>query len=64
MLEQIFGSKTRVKLLHIFLSNPEEWFFVRELTRKLKQQVNSVRVELKNLEDVGLLLSEKKDNKK
>lgn len=64
MLEQIFSSKTRVKLLHIFLSNPHEWFFVRELTRKLHQPINSIRVELKNLESVGLLVTEQKDNKK
>lgn len=37
---------------------------MRELTRKLHQRINSIRVELKNLESFGLLLTERKDNKK
>jgi len=64
MLEQLFGSKTRVRLLHIFLSNPDKQFFVRELTRKLHQPINSIRNELKNLENVGLLISDTQNNKR
>jgi predicted transcriptional regulator len=64
MLEQLFGSKTRVRLLHIFLSNPDKQFFVRELTRKLHQPINSIRNELKNLELVGLLVSDTQNNKR
>lgn len=64
MLDQLFGSKTRVKLLHIFLSNPDKRFFVRELTRKIRQRINSVRLELQNLESVGLLHSIVENNKK
>jgi predicted transcriptional regulator len=55
MLEQLFGSQTRIKLLHIFLSNPEEKYFVRELTRALDSQINAVRRELENLEDLGII---------
>jgi len=55
MLEQLFGSKTRTQLLRTFLQNPEEAFFVRELTRKLGVQINSVRHELSKLEKMGLL---------
>lgn len=64
MLDQLFGSKTRVRLLHIFLHNTEKKFFVRELTRKLKQPINSIRTELENLESLGLLRAEKENNKK
>ena len=64
MLDQLFGSKTRVKLLHIFLSNPDSRFFVRELTRKVSQRINSVRLELNNLESFGLLKSSTENNKK
>jgi predicted transcriptional regulator len=53
MLEQLFGSQTRVRLLQIFLSNPEEKYFVRELTRNLNSQINAIRRELENLEDLG-----------
>lgn len=64
MLDHLFGSKTRVKLLHLFLSNPENRFFVRELTRKLHQPINSVRRELTNLTNIGLLGAHDERNKK
>ncbi len=54
-LEQLFGSQTRARLLSLFLLHPEEAFFVRELTRKIDAQLNSVRRELKNLMDLGLV---------
>lgn len=55
MLEQLFGSKTRVKLLSLFLKNPDQVFFVRELTRKLNLQINAIRRELLNLEKTGII---------
>ncbi|MEK7540164.1 MAG: winged helix-turn-helix domain-containing protein, partial [Patescibacteria group bacterium] len=64
MLEQLFGSRTRVKLLRLFLSNPQEEYYVRELTRRMNEQINSIRRELSNLEDMGLLLSEEREGKK
>jgi len=56
MLEQLFGSQTRMKLLHLFLSNPEEKYFVRELTRILNSQINAIRRELENLEELGIII--------
>lgn len=41
MIEQLFGSKTRVKLLHLFYENPNRSFYVREITRKIDEQINS-----------------------
>ncbi len=55
-IEQLFGSKTRVRLLSLFLENPERAFYVRELTRRIDAQLNSVRRELKNLVDIGIVL--------
>ncbi len=55
MLEQLFGSQTRVKLLQLFLINPDEKYFVRELTRNLDSQINAIRRELKNLEELGII---------
>jgi predicted transcriptional regulator len=64
-LEQLFGSKTRARLLGLFLQNPDEAYFVRELTRKIGAQLNSVRRELKNLQEIGLVEEqENKDKKK
>ena len=62
MLEKLFGSKTRVKLLKIFLVNPDEKYYIRQLARTLKTQVNSIRRELTNLEEFGLLTSVDNDS--
>jgi hypothetical protein len=63
MIEQLFGSKTRVKLLHLFLDNPDRSFYVREITRKIDEQINSVRRELSNLLEVGIIQSDSSNNK-
>ncbi len=64
MLKQLFTSNTRVKLLSLFLLNPDEEYFIRELTRKLDEQINSVRRELDNLKKLGLLKSKEQNRKK
>lgn len=63
MIDALFGSKTRVKLLHLFLSNPGRAFYVREITRKIDEQINSVRRELANMLNVGIIKSENSNNK-
>lgn len=63
MIEQLFGSKTRVKLLQLFLANPGRSFYVRELTRKIDEQINSVRRELANLLGIGIIRSDSVNNK-
>jgi hypothetical protein len=55
MLEHLFGSRTRVKLISVFLSRPSEPLFVRELTRLIDTQINAVRRELANLKSLGLV---------
>jgi hypothetical protein len=63
MIDALFGSKTRVKLLHLFLNNPGQPFYVREITRKVDEQINSVRRELSNMLEVGIITSDSSDNK-
>lgn len=63
MIDALFGSKTRVKLLHLFLNNPGKSFFVREITRIIDEQINSVRRELSNMLEVGIITSDSADNK-
>ena len=63
MIEALFGSKTRVKLLHLFLNNPNRAFYVREITRKIDEQINSVRRELANMLSVGIIKSETSNNR-
>ncbi len=63
MIEQLFGSKTRVKLLQLFYGNPSRSFYVREITRRIDEQINSVRRELSNLLSIGIISSETTNNK-
>lgn len=63
MIDALFGSKTRVKLLHLFLNNPGKAFYVREITRLIDEQINSVRRELSNMLAVGVITSDNADNK-
>lgn len=63
MIDALFGSKTRVKLLHLFMNNPGKSFYVREITRMIDEQINSVRRELNNLLNIGIITSDTHDNK-
>jgi hypothetical protein len=57
MLGKKFGSNSRVKILKLFLLHPESKFYIRQIARGLKLQINSVRRELENLEKFGILVS-------
>jgi hypothetical protein len=63
MIDALFGSKTRVKLLHLFLNNPNRAFYVREITRKIEEQINSVRRELANMLSIGIIQSDSANNR-
>lgn len=62
-LEKLFGSKTRAKLLNLFFENSGKSYYVREITRVIDEQINSVRRELINLGSIGIIKSETFDNK-
>ena len=62
-LEKLFGSKTRAKLLSLFFENTEKSYYVREITRVIEEQINSVRRELTNLSALGLVKIENYENK-
>ena len=62
-IEKLFGSKTRAKLLELFFSDVSKSYYVREITRVIEEQINSVRRELINLEGIGIVKSETYDNK-
>ncbi len=63
MIDALFGSKTRIKLLHLFLNNPNRAFYVREITRKIDEQINSVRRELANMLNIGIIKSDSSNNR-
>lgn len=62
MLDGIISSRTKRKLLTLFLTNPKSRFYVRELSRHIKENINSVRYELKKLSSIGLTSAEKEAN--
>lgn len=55
LLDHLLGSRTRAKILRLLLTNPEKSYFVREISRKLREHVNSVRRELRFLSDVDII---------
>lgn len=64
MLEQLFGSKTRIKILRLFFRNSTKSYFVRELSREIGVQINAVRRELELLLSLKIIIElEKEDSK-
>lgn len=63
MVDQLFGSKTRVKLLNLFYGNANRSYYVREITRTIDEQINSVRRELANLLSIGIIKSDTNNNR-
>ncbi len=49
--------------MELFYSNPNRSFYVREITRKIDEQINSVRRELSNLLNIGIITSDTNNNK-
>lgn len=62
-LSDLIVSKVRVKLLKIFLGQFKGLYYVRELTRMTKEEINAIRRELEHLLQAGLLQSEKRGNR-
>jgi DNA-binding transcriptional ArsR family regulator len=56
-------SKVRVKMLELFFAKPTDMFYVREITRLIKEEINAVRRELDRLLACGLLKSEQRANR-
>lgn len=64
MLIDLFISKVRVKILELFLGDPGQVFHVREIVRRVDEEINAVRRELARLEKTGLLSSEWRANRR
>lgn len=62
-LQDFMISRVRVKLLKLFFTQSEDMFYVREITRKTKEEINAVRRELDRMIAVGLLKSEQRGNR-
>jgi len=55
ILEKLFGSSARVKIIKLFLFNPDENFDVQDISTKTKVSVSQTRKELNNLDNMGLI---------
>ncbi len=62
-LNDLIVSKVRVKMLTLFFEKPSEMFYVREITRLIKEEINAVRRELDRMLETGLLKSEQRANR-
>ncbi len=64
MLEELFVSRVRVKILQLFLSSNDELFHVREIVRRVDEEINAVRRELARMEKFGMASSEWRANRR
>ena len=63
-MEELFVSRVRVKILQLFLSQPKELYHVREIVRRVAEEINAVRRELARMEKYGLVSSEWRANRR
>ncbi len=65
MLEELFVSRVRVKILQLFLSSSQDSLFhVREIVRRVSEEINAVRRELGRMEKFGMVTSEWRANRR
>ena len=62
-LQDFMISKVRVKMMELFFTNTEEMYYVREITREIKEEINAVRRELNRMLSAGILKSEQRGNR-
>lgn len=62
-LQDFIISRVRVKLLKVFLTDPAEMYYVRQLTRQTQEEINAIRRELQKMEKIGFLKSETRGNR-
>jgi len=64
MIDKIVTSKTRAKLLKLFLSNIDDRYYLRELERRLDESLSPLRRQLVKLTEMGILIIEEEGNLK
>lgn len=64
MIERLFGSKLRAKLLGWLMTHPQERYFVRQLTAILHEDSTNVSRELARLARMGLLTCQQEGRQK
>ncbi|MCG2808963.1 MAG: hypothetical protein L6275_01300, partial [Candidatus Portnoybacteria bacterium] len=64
ILEQLFDSPVKVKLLKLFLRNPEKSFELKEIVERAKTDILASRRQVAKLESIKLITSRLKNKKK
>ncbi len=59
ILEQLFDSPIKVKLLKLFLRNPGRQFLLSEIAKKTQSRKAVIKKQVKGLESIGFLRSKK-----
>ena len=62
MLKSLFSSSTRAEVLSLLLNSPDEMFYIREVAGILRKNPSVIKRELDNLEQSGILRSERVAN--
>ena len=63
LMKNLFISGVRVRIIKLFLTNPDSQFHVREITRRVGVEINAVRRELSRLQRVRFLKRTPRGNK-
>lgn len=63
ILKSLFTSKTRIELLNLFLLNPEDSFYQRQIEQKIHFSIRAIQRELANLCAIGLLIKRQSGNR-
>lgn len=63
MLSDIIISRVRVKILSLFLTHPGTIFHVRDIVRKVDEEINAVRRELAHMDSAGMVTKEARANR-
>lgn len=62
-LKDFMMSRVRVRLIELFYSQPQEMFYVRQITREVDEEINAVRRELDRMSKNGIIRSEQRGNR-
>jgi len=63
IMNDLFISKVRVRIIKLFLTNPGSQFHVREIARRVGAEINAVRRELSRLRRIGFLKKTPRGNR-
>lgn len=63
ILENLFGSKAKTRLLRFFLQNPEQEYKMSEISKRNMLKLSIVRSELENLRKIRFILKRTKQGK-